>query len=158
MKGHEADLELFELQMGKSDISIKGFVSDLPAILHHTDIPVEAHLEMASNVIDIAELTRFSEEDSTGIDERIEDFRVGFSFKSSARAFTESEYLPVGEFFVDSFHAQLKHYPHELHDFHVDILIDERDLKIVDFTGFVDDSDFHLNGMAHDYGFGWNMS
>ena len=78
---------------------------------------------------------------------------VGVSFKSSARAFTESKNLPVGEFFVDNLYAELKHYPHKLHDFHVDILVGDRDLKIKDFTGYIDDSDFHFNGLAHDYGF-----
>ena len=43
-----------------------------------------------------------------------------FSFKASAKDFTESKYLPRGEFFIDSLHAQLKHYPHEFHDFFVD--------------------------------------
>ena len=54
---------------------------------------------------------------------------------------------------MDSLHAQLKHYPHELHDFHADILIDEHDLKIVDFTGHIDQSDFHFDGLVHDYEF-----
>ena len=67
------------------------------------------------------------------------------SFNASAKDFTESAYLPRGEFFVDSLHAQLEHYPHELHDFHVDFLIDDKDLKIVDFTGYIDESDFHFN-------------
>ncbi|MEL7250866.1 MAG: AsmA-like C-terminal region-containing protein, partial [Bacteroidota bacterium] len=40
-----------------------------------------------------------------------------------------------------------------LHDFHVEVLIDDRDLKIIDFTGFIDQSDFHFNGNIHDYGF-----
>ncbi len=121
--------------------------------MHHTSIPVEAHLEITSDVFDIAELTGFSAKDSTGVDERIEDLSVGFSFESSARNFTESKYLPVGEFFIDSLHAQLKHYPHELHDFHADILVDERDLRIVDFTGYIDASDFHFNGLVHEYEF-----
>ena len=153
MNGHEADLDLFEIALGNTDFSMNGYISDLPAILHHTDLPVKVHLEIESDTIDIAELTNYSFEDSTGFDERIDNFSLGLSFESTARAFTESKYLPEGEFFIDSLHAQLKHYPHEFHDFHVDILIDEQDLKIKDFTGFIDDSDFHLNGLAHDYGF-----
>ena len=153
MNGKKADIDKFKLKMGKSDLSLTGYLSDFPAVVHHTNIPVTAHLDITSNVLDIAELTKFSKKDTTGIDEQIEDFSVGFSFKSSAKAFTESKYLPVGEFFIDSLHAQLKHYPHELHDFHSDILIDNRDLKIVDFTGYIDDSDFHFNGLIHDYGF-----
>ncbi len=153
MNGKQATLDQFDMLLGESDLSVTGYLSDLPAIVHHTNIPVIAHLEIESEVLDIAAITGYSEKDSTGINERIEDLSVGFSFKSSAKAFTESRYLPVGEFFIDSLHAQLKHYPHELHDFHVDFLIDDRDLKIVDFTGFIDDSDFHFNGLVHDYGF-----
>ena len=80
-------------------------------------------------------------------------FSLGLSFTSSARAFTESPHLPLGEFFIDSLHAKLKHYPHELHDFHADILIDSSDIKIVDFTGEIDGSDMHIDGVVHDFGF-----
>lgn len=153
MNGKRAELDLFEVQMGESDLSITGYLTDLPAIVHHTDDAVEVHMEIASKVLDIAALTGFSEADSTGVDERIVDFRTAFSFESTARAFTESEYLPRGEFFIERLHAQLKHYPHELHDFHVDVLIDDRDLQIKDFTGYIDASDFHFNGLIHDYGF-----
>ncbi len=153
MRGKMGVLDQFELKMGETDLSMDGYVSDLPAVIHHTNIPVEAKLGIRSNKLDIAQLTGFSEGDSTGVDEQIEDFKVLFAFKSSAQAFTESKYLPKGEFFIEELHAQLKHYPHELHDFHVDLLIDDRDLSIVDFTGFIDQSDFHFNGNIHDYGF-----
>lgn len=155
MNGTHGLLDQFDLKMGESDLSLKGFVSDLPAIIHHTDIQVAAELDISSKLLDIAELTGFRQGDSTGtgIDEQIEDLRLRLRATTSARAITESTNLPEGEFFVEELHAQLKHYPHELHDFHVDILIDSQDLKIVDFTGFIDQSDFHLNGNVHDYGF-----
>lgn len=153
MEGKEAKLDLFDLKMGQSDIQIGGYVSNLPALVHHTNIPIDVHFDVKADKIDITELTKYSEKDSTGVDEQIEDLSVGISFKSTAKEFTESKYLPRGEFFIDSLHAQLKHYPHELHDFHTDILIDDRDLRIVDFTGFIDKSDFHFNGLIHDYGF-----
>ena len=153
MNGRKAELDLFEADFGNSNLSMKGYVSNLPAIVHHTNIPVVAHLDIESKLLDLAEITGFSEKDSSGIDEQIEDLNLGLTFKSSARSFTESKNLPDGEFFVDRLHAQLKHYPHELHDFHVDILVGERDLQIKDFKGAIDDSDFNFNGMAHDYGF-----
>lgn len=153
MNGKETDIDVFDLTIGGSDVFIKGYLSDLPAVIHHADKEVKAHLAISSKTLDIAELTKYSKKDSLGFDEQIDDLSVGFSFVSSARAFTESKYLPTGEFFIDSLHAKLKHYPHELHDFHVDVLIDEKDLKIKDFTGFIDQSDFHFNGLVHDYGF-----
>lgn len=155
MNGKEATLKKFELLMGNSDLSITGFLSDLPAIVHHTDIPVKAHLDITSTYLDITELTRFSVQDSvqTGVDEQIKDLSLGLSFNASAKDFTESDYLPKGEFFIDSLYADLKHYPHTLHDFNADVFIDTKDLEIIDFTGFIDDSDFHFDGLIHDYAF-----
>lgn len=153
MNGKRADINLFDIQMGNTDLELKGFLTDLPAVVHHTDIPVTTHFDIKSKMLDLAELTNYSEKDSTGINEQIEDLRLGLSLNSSAKAILESEHLPIGEFFIDSLHAKLKHYPHELHDFHADILIDEHDLKIVDFTGHIDQSDFHFDGLVHDYEF-----
>ena len=155
MNGKAATLHQFEALMGNSDLSITGFLSDLPSLVHHTNTPVKAHLDIASQVLDLAALTGYTATDSvsTGIDEQINDLRLGLSFEASAKDFTEATYLPKGEFFIDSLHASLQHYPHELHDFHADVLIDSTDLKIVDFTGYIDDSDFHVNGRIHDYAF-----
>lgn len=155
MNGKEASLKQFELLMGNSDVSVNGFLSDLPAIVHHTSIPVSANLNISSNYLDIAQLTGFSKQDSikSGFDEQIKGLSLGLSFIASAKDFTESQYLPKGEFFIDSLYAELQHYPHKLHDFHADVLIDDKDLKIKDFTGHIDDSDFHFNGLVHDYAF-----
>ncbi|WP_430411724.1 AsmA-like C-terminal region-containing protein [Kordia sp.] len=155
MNGKEATLKRFDLSMGNTDLSISGFLSDLPAIVHHTNIPIEAHFDVTANNLDIAQLTGYSAQDSIqkGIDEQVENLSLGLSFKASAKDFTESKYLPKGEFFIDSLSANLKHYPHKLHDFHADVLIDSLDLKLVDFTGYIDDSDFHFNGRIHDYAF-----
>ena len=153
MNGKKANIDQFDVELGKSDLSLNGYLSDLPAVLHHTNQPIKVHLDINSKVLDIAELTNYSKKDSTGVDEKIEDLRVGFSFESSAKDLTESNTLPKGEFFIDSLHAQLKHYPHELHDFHGDFLIDDRDLKILDFKGFIDHSDFVFDGLIHDYNF-----
>lgn len=153
MKGKKAELDKCMIQFGNSDLSINGYLSDLPAVVHHTNIPVEAHLDLKSNLIDLTEITKYSKKTGKGIDEQIQDLSAGFSFKSSAKKMTESKYLPRGEFFVDSLYAQLKHYPHRLHDFHVDLLIGNKNMSIVDFTGFIDQSDFHFNGFVHDYGF-----
>jgi len=155
MNGKKATLKQFDLSMGNTDLSISGFLTDLPAIVHHTNIPVVAHFDITSKYIDIAELTGYSVQDSikTGVDEQIENLRLGFSFKASAKDFTESKHLPKGEFFIDSLFADLKHYPHKLHDYYADIMIDSVDLKIIDFTGSIDDSDFHFDGTIHDYAF-----
>ena len=150
MDGHEAEIRRLEAKVGQSDISITASISDLPAILHHTDLPVEAVLDITSSKIDLNELTTLKG-DSAVIEEVITDFRTRFKFKSSARAFTESPNLPIGEFFIEQLHANMTKYPHKLHDFNADIMIDERDFRVIDFTGMIDESDFHFNGRLENY-------
>jgi hypothetical protein len=155
MNGKKATLKQFDLSMGNTDLSIRGSLSNLPAIVHHTNIPVEAHFNITSKLLDIAQITSFSAKDSmqTGFDEQVENLRLGLSFKASAKNFTESKYMPKGEFFIDSLFAEFKHYPHQLHDFKADVLIDSTNLKIEDFSGYIDNSDFHLDGMIYEYAF-----
>ncbi|MFT6035780.1 MAG: hypothetical protein ACI9XJ_001354 [Marivirga sp.] len=151
MNGKQAQLSQFNLAMGSSQLSITGLLSDLPAIVHQTSTPLVAKLAIKSNILDLAELTGYTTADSVGINERIENLSLTFSFNALGNAFRAFKHLPKGEFFIDDLYADLKHYPHSLHDFHADILVKEDDLNIIDFSGFVDDSDFHFNGLIHDY-------
>ncbi len=153
MDSSGAKLKKFDVLVGNSDISVTGIISNLPAIIHRTEKPIEAHLNIKSSLIDITELTKYSAKDSIGVDEKIENLTLGLSFKTIAKELTEFKYLPKGEFLIDSLNAELKHYPHKLHHFHSDIFVKNNDLKIVDFSGFLDDSDFHINGLIHDYSF-----
>lgn len=151
MKGKQAQLDKFNILLGDSDISITGSLSDLPAIVHHTKTPVNVMLEIKSSVLDIAQLTNYSKIDSTGINERIENLSVSLSFNALANAFTEYKHLPNGEFFINNLYADLKNYPHTLHDFKSAVLVNDDDLNIVDFSGFIDTTDFHFNGFIYDY-------
>ncbi|MEM7037193.1 MAG: AsmA-like C-terminal region-containing protein [Bacteroidota bacterium] len=158
MDGHKADIDYIDIAIGKSDIHIDGSVSDLPAILHHTDDPVDCRMNISSKYIDISEFTGDpSAPDSSaarkGFDEQIANMRMKLDFKSSAKAFTESKHLPIGEFFIDDFYAKLTHYPHTFHDFHADVFVEEDDFRIIDFSGMIDKSDFHFHGKLHDYAF-----
>jgi hypothetical protein len=151
MNGKQAQLDKFNISLGNSNLSITGSLSDLPAIVHHGKKMVSAQLKIKSNVLDIAELTNYSELDGSGMNERIENLRLAFSFNALGNAFTEFKHLPKGEFFIDSLYADLKHYPHTLHDFRAYVLVKDDDLNVVDFSGFVDESDFHINGLIYDY-------
>lgn len=148
MNGHKAVIEYFDLKMGNSDVNMQGEISDLPAILHHTDQEIETKLDIKSNFIDLFELTGL---DSNALNEKIKDFQLGLNFKSSAVALTEYKNLPVGEFFIQNLHANLQNYPHELHDFNLDILIDEENFQLINFKGEIDKSDFLFSGNLKHY-------
>lgn len=148
VEGHEARIDYCNVKVGNSDIQISGSLSDLPAVIHHTDIPVVAKLDVKSNLIDLYELTG---KDSTSVNEQIKNFSAKFHFNTSAKAMTESPNLPIGEFFIDELYAKMTRYPHTLHDFHADVFIEKEDFRVIDFTGFIDKSDFHFSGKLKHY-------
>ncbi len=150
MDGHKAVVNQFTAKIGSSDIALTAAISDLPAIIHHTNLPVTVDLDIQAGLIDLLELTQ-TDSLAKGFNEQIKDLSLGFKFNSSARAFTESPYLPLGEFFVTRHNAQLTNYPHKLHDFNADIIIDSTDFKVIDFAGMIDQSDFHFNGSLNHY-------
>jgi hypothetical protein len=149
LNGHAAKIEYFNTQIGNTDLNITGSVSDLPAIVHHTNIPVTCDLDIQSKKIDIEELTKSS--GVPGIDEQIDNLKLNLRFISSAKKILESKNLPEGEFYIKNFYAKLKHYPHLFHDFHADVIVSEKDFNVVDFRGFLDQSDFHFNGFLKNY-------
>lgn len=151
MDGHEATIDYFRMKLGESNLEIKASISDLPAILHHTADPVSATLFIKSDVLDIRQLTSGDTLRRKPVNEQIRDMSMKFKFNSSARAFTESPNLPVGEFFIEDFYAKLTNYPHTFHDFHADVFIDDENFRIIDFTGMIDKSDFHFNGRLNHY-------
>ncbi|MCU0356820.1 MAG: AsmA-like C-terminal region-containing protein, partial [Cyclobacteriaceae bacterium] len=151
MDGHTAKIEKFNLRVGNTDISLKATISDLPAILHHTNDPVIADMVIQSKRLDIKQLTSGDTLKQKPFDENIENFSMKLKFLSSAKAFTESPNLPKGEFFIEDLYAKLTHYPHTLHDFHADVFIDDRDFRVIDFSGMIDKSDFHFNGKLGNY-------
>lgn len=148
MNGHQAMIKHCDVKLGKSDLALKGEISDLPAVLHHSDQEIDTRLELSSKFLDIFELMGA---DSNAVDEQIKNLSLSLDFKSSAKALTESPNLPVGEFFIENLYAELQHYPHALHDFHADILIEDSSLKIVDFKGMIDESDFLFSGDIKHY-------
>ncbi|MBL7870914.1 MAG: membrane biogenesis protein [Cyclobacteriaceae bacterium] len=156
MDGHEATIDYFKVKVGDSDISFRATVSDLPAILHHTNDPVTADMVITSSFMNVLQLTSSDTAKNKPIDEQIKDLSMKFKFTSTAKAFTESPSLPVGEFFIEDLYAQLTHYPHKLHDFHADVFVDDHDFRIVDFTGVIDKSDFHFTGKLKNYDLWFN--
>jgi len=150
VKGHEANIKKFAVNIGKSDFNFSGIISDLPALIHHTNDEISTDLLITSRLIDVNELT-YNKKTNKGVDEQIENLSLKLKFKSSAKALTESRSLPIGEFFIEDLYAKMKHYPHTLHDFHADIFIRDEDFNIIDFSGMIDKSDFHFSGKLSNY-------
>lgn len=151
MDGNHANIDYFFMNVGNSDITIRGEIDDLPAIVHQTDDEVNANLFIYSSLLNIKELTSQDTINKTPIDEKINDMRLDLSFKTTARALSKFTNLPVGDFFIKNFYGKLEHYPHTLRKFNAHVIVGDEDLDILEFNGKIDKSDFQYAGSIDNY-------
>ena len=151
MDGNKIMMDYCQLKLGKSDLAMSGFISNVPAILHKTSDEVNAKVQIASKQLDIKQLTSFDSTQLKPIDENIKELRLGFGFKGAANTFIQSKSLPLGNFYIEDLYGKLSHYPHTFHDFDAELFISKNEIEIKNFDGMIDDSDFHLVGLFENY-------
>ncbi len=148
MKNGKVVMDTFLLKMADSDFSFQASISNLPAIFHKANVPVQFTFSGFSNKIN---LSRLSKVDTVAlVDDIINDFKINLKFESSVAQLKESP-LPHGEFYIEDLFAKINGYPHTLHDLHADIIITDTTFRVKDFSGEIDQSDFHFNGLLTRY-------
>ncbi|RAR48018.1 AsmA-like protein [Flavobacterium lacus] len=151
MDGNDIMMDYCRLKVGNSDLSLSGFISNIPAILHKTNDEVKANVQIESKQFDIKQLTSFDTTKLKPIDENIKNLRLGLRFQGEANTFIQSKSLPLGNFFIEDFYGKLSHYPHTFHDFDAKVFIHDNHINIKNFDGMIDDTDFHLTGSVENY-------
>lgn len=144
-------LDTLYFKLGSSDFHIKGVIDDFTALFHGQKSPVNATLSAASENIILKDILAFDPSLADSTSEEITDFSVVIAFNSTGDQLSTFDYLPKGEFFITSLYGKLNHYQHTLHDFHADVLIDETDLQLIDFSGEIDETDFHFSGKVENF-------
>ncbi len=152
MREGKVTLDSLVFRIGESDFFLRGTLSDLPALLHQGDQPIEVTLHSHAKRLHFQELLAQDSALAAGFDEELSDMRIDLHFETSVSDLRDGKYLPRGHFFIDDFYGKLKHYPHTLHDFHADVYITDSTLVLEDFSGEIDDTDFHFSGRLEDYG------
>jgi hypothetical protein len=151
MRDGKIVMDKLRFNVGHSDFSFVATLSDFPALFHKRKEPVSFTLETRSHLIDLPELLSFDTLLAVKTDEKIKNLHARFSFDAIAHDLFNFKYLPKGEFFIDDFTVNFKNYPHTLHDFHADLIIEEDELRLLDFYGEIDSSDFHFSGVIKNY-------
>jgi len=149
MQQGRVEVDTFSLRMATSDLRLSGSLSDLPAIFHHQEKPVHVELAVSAGKLDLAELLAFDTALARTQDEVLTGLEGHLHMESSVSGLLDHRPLPVGEFYIDDLKA--KHYPHRLHDVHVDIIISDSTLRIKDLSGTIDASDLHFNGLVRNH-------
>lgn len=148
MQKGKFNLENLSFQLDNSNFNFSGSISDLPAILHRSNAPVNIALQTNFDKIDIGRLLPNADSLTTEI---IEQFALNISGRSNAKELFEFEHLPKGIYQIDHFYARLNHFPHAFHDFSANIEVGDNDIQINKFYGEIDQSDFQFNGKFNNF-------
>jgi AsmA-like C-terminal region len=155
MKSGFVNLDTLSFTIGHSDFHLDGSLSDLPALFHHQEKPVVLSLHAKSSKMILKELlasdTVLNGEMKSAYKEEIHDFDIALSLETSVAELQHPHPLPKGNFKIQNFDAAFKNYPHSLHDFAGQLIIDDTSLRLKGLTGQIDSSDIRFGGRVTDY-------
>jgi len=151
MDGNHANIDYLFMNIGSSDLTIRGEIDDLPAIIHQTNDTVKSELFIYSSSLDLKEMTSNDTLNKKPFDERIENLRLDLAFKTTPQLLVNSANLPEGDFLINNFYGSLQHYPHTFRKFNAHIQVGEEDLDILSFSGKLDKSDLYYDGKLYNY-------
>jgi uncharacterized protein involved in outer membrane biogenesis len=151
MKGGFVNLDTLSFKMGNSDLTLKGSISDLPALFHHHEKPVVIAASARSKKLVLKELMSFDKAKSDSLKEEIHDFNIGLSLQTSVNELLNPNPLPKGKFKIQNLHATFKNYAHTFKDFHAELNIEDTSLRLREFVGFIDSSDIQFKGKVNNY-------
>ena len=155
MKNGFVKLDTLMFTIGHSDFHLDGSLSDLPALFHQQEKPVVLTLHAQSSKMILKELlasdTAMNSEVKSASKEEIHDFDIALSLETSVAELQHPHPLPKGNFTIQNFDAAFKNYPHSLHDFAGQLVIDDTSLRLKGLTGQIDSSDIHFGGRVTDY-------
>ena len=155
MKNGFVKLDTLSFSIGHSDFHLDGSLSDLPALFHQQEKPVVLTLHAQSSKMILKELlasdTAMNSEVKSASKEEIHDFDIALSLETSVAELQHPNPLPKGNFKIQNFDAAFKNYPHSLHDFAGQLVIDDTSLRLKGLTGQIDSSDIRFSGRVTDY-------
>lgn len=150
VSGQKLELKNCHFQIGHSDLSVNGIVSNLPAVIHKTGEAIWSELHIQSDKIELNEFTG-SKDKSASMEEMLTGTKLDLKFKGKANTFITSKSLPIGQYYITNFTTQLKHYHHKLSGLNGTFYINDRDVLIKRLDGKIDKSDFHFEGKIGHY-------
>lgn len=151
MKDGYLKLDSLAFKFGSSDLRLEGALSDLPAIFHQQQKPVQLTLNASSNKVLLKDLLAFDTAKSRRASEEMYGFNLGVSLETSVNELLHPRPLPKGKFLIEKLNASFKRYPHAFHDFGAELTIADTSLRLKNFAGRIDSSDIRFSGRVNNY-------
>ncbi|MDO6431114.1 AsmA-like C-terminal region-containing protein [Flavitalea sp. BT771] len=156
MKDGFLNLDSLIFKVGNSDFHMDGWISDLPAIFHRQQKPVQVAFNAHSNKIILRELLNADTNQNKKAREEIYGFNISLALETSVNELLHPKPLPRGKFSVQNLNAAFKRYPHVFHDFGAELTIEDTTLRLKNFAGKIDSSDIRFSGRVNNYALWFN--
>jgi hypothetical protein len=151
MKDGFVKMDSLIFRVGNSDFRMDASVSDLPAIFHHQEKPVQVTFNAHSNKIVLRELLNADTSKKKLAREEIYGFNIGLALETSVNELLHPKPLPRGKFSIHGLRAAFKRYPHSFHHFGAELTIGDTTLRLKNFAGRIDSSDIRFSGRVNNY-------
>ena len=156
MKDGFVKMDSLLFKVGNSDFHMDASISDLPALFHHQEKPVQVSFNAHSNKIILRELLNADTSKNKRAREEIYGFNIGLSLETSVNELLHPKPLPKGKFRIQGLYAAFKRYPHAFHDFGAELTIEDTTLRLKNFAGKIDSSDIRFSGRVNNYALWFN--
>lgn len=151
MKNGFVKLDTLSFYFGNSDFAMNGSLSDLPALFHQQEKPVQVTFNARSKKMILKELLSYDSIIAKKAKEEIYGFNIGLSLETSVKELQHPAPLPKGKFKLEKLYASFKEYPHAFHDFGAELNINDTALLLRNFGGMIDSSDILFSGRVINY-------
>ncbi|HEY4207266.1 MAG TPA: AsmA-like C-terminal region-containing protein, partial [Puia sp.] len=151
MKDGFVKMDSLTFKIGHSDFHMDASISDLPALFHHQEKPVQVTFNAHSNKIILRELLNADTNRNKKAREEIYGFNVGLALETSVNELLHPSPLPKGKFTIQGLNASFARYPHAFHDFGAALTIEDTTLRLKNFAGRIDSSDIRFSGKVNNY-------
>ena len=139
------------LTIGDSDIKLSGSMSDLRAFLRDHDKKVNFMLNVGSKQLKLSKLLSYDTALAKQWNDEIQGFNIRLAFETTVRELLNPSPLPRGTFVMKNLRGSFKNYAHTIKDLSATVMIDDTLLRLRDFNGLIDSSDFNFKGKVSNY-------
>jgi hypothetical protein len=144
-------LDSASMKIGESDITMNGSISDMRAFLGDRNKPITVALHLGSHELKLSNLLSFDTALVHKWNEEIHGFNISLALNTTVHELMNPSPLPRGTFEMKNLRGKFKNYAHTFKDLGATVLINDTLLRLRDFTGLIDSSDFNFRGRVINY-------
>jgi len=139
------------LTIGESDVELSGSISDVRAFLRDRNKTIRLKLNAGSKQLSLANLLSYDTALARKWNEEVHDFNINLAFETTVQELLNPSPLPRGTFEMKNLRGTFKNYAHTVKNLGATVIITDTLLRLRDFTGMIDSSDFNFKGRVSQY-------